>query len=313
MALQIVKPSDPILTENLVITIFGDPGVGKTSTAFTADSPLLLDFDRGAQRAYGRKDSVIIKEWADIADLMWSDLSAYKTLVIDTVGRCLETQAAQLIKDNPKNRRTNSAELSMQGYGALKGAFARWISQCRSLRKDVVILCHAKEDKDGDNTVLRLEAMGASKDEIMKVSDLLGYMAPGSNGSTLNFNPTEKHSGKNCAGFALLDVPHFADNPKWMAQVIAAAKDHLNSAQESMLEEKKKLTDLLAAVEVAKNAAELNEVYGQAQNLKTPQIVKAACGKKAKSLGLNVDKKNKKFIHPVPNTSPQHAEDTSNA
>jgi hypothetical protein len=63
MALKIVRSSDPIRVERLNLVIYGPPGVGKSSLAFTADTPLLLDFDQGAHRAANRKDIVRVAQW----------------------------------------------------------------------------------------------------------------------------------------------------------------------------------------------------------------------------------------------------------
>lgn len=45
MALRIISANEPMKVDQLVVTIYGQPGVGKTSLGFTAESPLLLDFD----------------------------------------------------------------------------------------------------------------------------------------------------------------------------------------------------------------------------------------------------------------------------
>src|SRR5690606_38238567 len=51
MALKITKASDPLTVEQLIVCIYGPPGLGKTTLGFSARKPLLLDFDRGAHRA----------------------------------------------------------------------------------------------------------------------------------------------------------------------------------------------------------------------------------------------------------------------
>jgi len=51
MALKIVSAADPIEVTQLRMMIYGQPGAWKSSVAFTADKPLMLDFDGGAQRS----------------------------------------------------------------------------------------------------------------------------------------------------------------------------------------------------------------------------------------------------------------------
>ena len=93
MPLKIVSAAEPLPVETLVVTVYAEPGVGKTTLAFTAKKPLLLDFDKGARRAANRKDSVQIDAWADVAGLDAETLSPYSTIVVDTVGRARRSGA----------------------------------------------------------------------------------------------------------------------------------------------------------------------------------------------------------------------------
>ena len=102
MALKIIKSSEPIRVDRLNVVIYGQPGCGKSSLAFTSDAPLMLDFDNGAYRAANRKDIVRVERWADITDLGESDLADYKTIIVDTAGRALDALSADIIKRNSK-------------------------------------------------------------------------------------------------------------------------------------------------------------------------------------------------------------------
>ena len=55
MALRITKSSEVIRVERLNTCLYSQPGSGKTTLAFSSESPLLLDFDKGAHRAANRK------------------------------------------------------------------------------------------------------------------------------------------------------------------------------------------------------------------------------------------------------------------
>lgn len=239
MALRITKSSDPIKVERLNVCIYGQPGAGKSSLAFTADSPLLLDFDNGAHRAANRKDIVRVSTWADVADLNADDLAPYKTVVVDTAGRALDILTADIIRRNPKAGRGGA--LTLQGYGTLKAEFVAWLKALNGYGKDVVLVAHMDEQRNGDDIIERLDVQGGSKGEIYKAADAMGRVAVKSGARTLNFNPTEAAFGKNPGQLDAQEIPHPDKSPEFLSSVIAAIKDRLNA----MTEEQAKAQELL--------------------------------------------------------------------
>lgn len=137
MALNIVTASQPLTIANLIVFIYGDPGVWKTSLAFTAKNPILFDFDKGAYRSANRKDTVQIQHWQEVANINPNDLDGYDTIIIDTAGRVLDLITEHL-KTDAKNIRRGSNELSMQGYGKLGSIFTNWLKSLRNMGKDIV-------------------------------------------------------------------------------------------------------------------------------------------------------------------------------
>src|SRR6185503_6826790 len=123
--------------------------------AYSTKDPLLLDFDNGAHRAANRRDTLQIGNWADVAELMANPdaLVPYSTVIPDTVGRCLDVMTADIIRETPKLG--PNGNLSQQGWGVLKNRFRTWTSSLRALGKDVLLIAHDKEDKDGDTRVIR--------------------------------------------------------------------------------------------------------------------------------------------------------------
>lgn len=257
MALKITKPSEPIATENMVVTLFGQPGIGKTSVAFSASRPLLFDFDGGSQRAVGRKDVVRVRSWADVASVEAEDVAGFDTIVIDTVGRALEFLSASIIANDPKLGR-KTGELSMQGYGALKTAFGQWLGRVRTFGKNVVLIAHEKEEKDGDNTIVRIDAMGSTRTEVIRLSDLVGFISADGKSGTLDFNPTDRHTGKNCVGFDVLRIPNLRQDPAWFAGIIAKALDAMNAKTEEQQKREAEFAALAAKIAGYTTAEEIN-------------------------------------------------------
>src|SRR6185295_18674109 len=122
MSLRIIRSTEPLTVEQLVLCVYSPPGIGKTSLAFTADKPLLLDFDGGAYRSGNRGDIVSANSWTDASGISAADLADYKTLIIDTAGRALDALTVDIIASDPKLRRRGGA-LTLQGYGELKSRF----------------------------------------------------------------------------------------------------------------------------------------------------------------------------------------------
>ena len=228
MPLKIVRAAEPMPIANIVLTVYAQPGLGKSTLGFTADKPLLLDFDKGAYRAAKRGDSVPVRSWADVQEMAAADLAEFNTVIVDTAGRALDSLAADIIAGNPKAGRGDGS-LSLQGFGTLKSRFAQWQGFLRSLNKDLVLICHLDEQKQGDETIERIDAQGASKNEIYKSSDAMCRIRlDGRDGRYLDFNPRAGGYGKNPAQLPQIPFPHPSQNPHFLADVIAQIKGSIN-------------------------------------------------------------------------------------
>lgn len=291
MALRITKAIEPIEVKNIVLCLYSPPGIGKTSTAFTADRVLLLDFDRGSYRARNRRDTVQVETWDDVTAITADDLKPYGAVAVDTAGRALDVLTAAIIKNNPKMGRGGA--LTLQGYGELKAHFVAWTKLIRSFGLDVVLLSHSDEQRDGDDVRERLDIQGGSKNEIYKAADVMGRLYLQGGKRILNFSPTDTAFGKNPAQLAPIDVPDFATAPDFLAGVIAQTKAALNKlstdqvkaagaldAWKEVIGQAATADDFTALIETAKQQGE--DVRDNAKKL----LVKAA-----KAKGFAFDKK----------------------
>ena len=120
------KPSELTVQPKIKMLVYGQAGIGKTTIALSAPSPLLFDFDNGVNRVnYAHiKDTVQIEKYTDMLDVINNeDLSSYETLVIDTGGKCLDKMAEYVISKNSKMGKANGS-LTLPGYGERKMEFA---------------------------------------------------------------------------------------------------------------------------------------------------------------------------------------------
>lgn len=291
--IKIIKQDDLIKIENIIITLYGQPGAGKTTLALSANKVILFDFDKGIQRAGLRGDSVQVSSWDDLANLTQDDLIDYDTIVIDTVGRMLEVLSLYLIKQNSKLGRA-TGELTLQGYGALGVAFKAWLNKIKSYGKDIVLIGHAKESTNNDQQIVRFDAVGSSKDEVLKCSDMLGFLEADNKNIKLNFNPTEKSLGKNCAGFDTLIIPSINDNNKFLAEIIQKTKDKINSLSEEQLAKQKELELFQENINSLIEADEFTE-YTKLDFVINNPLFAAIVKRKANELGYIYNKELKAY------------------
>jgi hypothetical protein len=185
----------------------------------------LLDADEGAYRAYGRKDSVPVRKWEDIAGIEKSDLEPYSTVILDTAGRALDKLTSDIIAGNPKLGRGGA--LTLQGYGELKARFIAWMKMVNGFGKDVVLLCHMDEQRRGDDIIERLDVQGGSKGEIYKSVDAMAKLYVEGKGYKLDFSPRENAYGKNPGQFPILDIP-YPMPADCLANIMQQIKERLN-------------------------------------------------------------------------------------
>ena len=291
--IKIVKPTEPLLVNNLIVAIYGQPGSGKTSLGFSAKNSLLLDFDGGVHLK-GRGDLVSVKNWSDIADLSAEDLAAYETIVIDTVGRLLEVLAIELGKKDIKIMKKDGA-LTIPGYGVLSATFRAWMNKIRSFNKHIVLLAHAKESTKGNITIIRPDIMGGSKDEICKIVDLLGYLSvKGDDSRILDFNPTEEFLGKNRGEVPAQNIPKLSVNKTFLGDLINDAINNMNSKSEEQIKYEQSFNHALELIDECIDAISINELL-LLDIVTSNKVLRAKLHEKALALGLIANVKTKQY------------------
>lgn len=293
--LKITKSTEAIEVKTLTACIYAPPGVGKTSMAFTAAKPLLLDFDKGAYRSQNRGDVVQVDKWSDVASITGDDLSPYSTLVVDTTGRALDALSADIIAANPKMGRGGA--LTLQGYGELKSKFVAWVKLVRSFGLDVVLIAHSDEQRNGDEMIERLDMQGGSKNEIYKVADLMGRIYLSGGKRTLNLSPTDTAFGKNPAQLAPLEVPNFATAPDFLASVIAQTKAALNKMSAEQTAVASALASWKAQIDECVTPEDFDNLIGPIKEADAAirDNVKRLLVKTAKAKGWTLDKSTGSF------------------
>ena len=279
----------------LTLLIYGFPGVGKTSLALTSAKPILLDFDGGSYRALHRDRApmVRIESWRDVKDLAPSDLHPYKTVVVDTVGSCLDSLALDLMSNDPRLGRAGS--LTLQGYGQLKSSFRSWLLLLHSAGLDVSLLAHTDEERSGENTVERIVAAGSSKNEVYRQSDLIGRVLATPTGRVLSCDPSETAHGKSCG----LDGP-VKINPEdsnTLADIISQVRAKFNQKSADQNKESKRLESVSEKVAGIETIEGYNKFLDELSTSNAKAADKRILNNAAKKAGLKYDKETKRFIY----------------
>lgn len=310
MALTITQPGQAKTVDTLRITIYGEPGVGKSSFGFTCKKPLLLDFDNGSYRSDFEQQGtrINIDSWDDIADLMRNRgdiLAAHDTIVIDTVSTCLDYLGAHLIKLNYKNGNGRGG-LSQLGYGALAVDFRGWISQLRLMGKSIIMIAQHVDKQEGDGTKKRPKAQGQSAAFVIEMSDYVGFAHIAGGHRVIGFKPTDDYYAKGQRGIELVQVPDYNTRRDFGAVLMADMLSQLNRSSERNAEAAAAVADWEATIQSWTSAADFQKAITVV--LALPQGIKeqvlAIVKKRREALGVSYDASTKTFIDPQAPTEP---------
>lgn len=202
---MILKPSEITANARVRMVLYGPPGHAKSTTALSAPNVLFIDADKGWRRIPAQfKTAVRIEPEAyqEILDDLSvpENLVGIETIVIDTGGQLLKFMKRWAIDKSDKNGKRDGA-LSIQGYGVVGQEFERFVDYIFNvLQKNVVVVFHSKEEKDGETTVHRLDVEGQTKNSIFKPMDLAGFMETRGGKIFVSFTPDERFYAKGTGG-----------------------------------------------------------------------------------------------------------------
>lgn len=250
--------------------VYGQPGVGKTSLALSAPKPLLIDFDNGLRRVAKQyqTDSVQIESYQNLLDILTKeDISAYETIIIDTLGKMIDRIGDWLAESNPKVKQADG-QLSMKGWGNVKNEFQRLLKLLESKNKSAIFIAHEKEEKVGDDVIKRPDVAGSSGKDIIKELDFMGYMSMKGGKRTIDLAPNEAYYAKNSLGLnSFLEYKPLTGVNNFLSEAIFDAYEEKMKQDEGL----RKIYDELIKnieeqIQEIKDVNELNEYYSNIYN-----------------------------------------------
>lgn len=178
--MEIENTENIVPDNNIVMILYGRGGVGKTTFAATADKPLIIDFENGTKFLGERGlqcDVIRMAEWftADDKKQLKELLPKYKTIVLDPIGDAMEKLIASHGLDSRKYRAPDGG-LTIAGWGEAKRQMKELIKWLRDAGKNVILIAHVAEVKDGEQVTYRIQIQTKLSDELPTMVDIISYM-----------------------------------------------------------------------------------------------------------------------------------------
>ena len=310
---MIQKPENMVpQAKKIRMLIAGYPGIGKSTLALSAPKPLHIDCDFGVDRVEPqyRADFIQPGSYQEILnDLQAANLTNYETLVFDTGGKLITLIGQWAIANDPKNGKRDGS-LSLPGYGVVGREFVRLMDYCfYQLKKHIVIIFHATEEKDGDNTRLRIKVEGQTKNNVWEPMDLGGFVEMQGNDRTIGFSNCERYFAKGTRGIhGIYKIPDLANHPNdfltWLFDQynqkseaeIAAAAEQKAKYEAAMA----KGREIIAGVKDAETANAAVAAMKEISHALTSEAeIRAEWSAKTKELSLAYDKATKSYVKGV--------------
>lgn len=309
---MIKKPAEMINTENKFrVLIAGYPGIGKTTLGLSAPKPLLIDVDFGINRTMAsvRKDYIQPESYEELLNDLKGDLSDYETIVIDTGGKLLDLMKAYVIKNDIKNAKKDGT-LSLQGYGAVGREFSRFMNYIYfDLRKHCVIIFHAVEEKQDEETKLRILVEGSTKNTVWQNVELGGFIEMRGNKKTIGFDNCERYFAKSSFGikgnYTIPELDGIQPND-FLTKLFEQANKDIQEESKVFEKERKQYQEVInkyIPIVESMTAENVNEVMDLIKNiddhiLTSEKEIKDHFAKKIKELNLlwNKDKQQYEIV-----------------
>ncbi len=268
-----IKANEALPERPVIVVIFGDAGIGKTSLANTCPNPYTIDFDKGISRASSRGDTLQPDNWEEVQEHeKKGTFKKYATLCIDTAKACLDDFLMNYVVNlDFKNKKNKQA-----AYGALGDEFKLFVNARRRDQADLLIIAHAKDKEDGDLTKKIPDVTGGSYQLLLRIADQIGYYTTRNNKRILQFEPTDYSIGKNVARLPIIEVPEDTD-PRYktfMADIFAQVKASIVKESDAQREATVKSEEFQAKISACDTPDCLTEILVAVNQL--PDYLKIA-------------------------------------
>lgn len=267
--MPIIRKNDVTPERPVIIVLYGQPGCGKTSCATTANNPILIDTDRGYDRAVQRIDTLEARNWQDI-DNEVETIKSYKTVIIDTAKAMLDDYLSTYAVEQNYKLKTNT----LKRFGQMADDFKMFVNTLRNGGSDIIFICHDKETAEGELIKHSPDCTGQSKDLLLRIADQVGYISKVNGKRTITFEPSDNFIGKNVAQINPTIIPESTDTEfsGFMDGIIKRVKSSIMSKSDAQNRAMEMLTELREMLAASMTLEDIEGLQEAAKDL--PQILK---------------------------------------
>jgi hypothetical protein len=328
-----ISKTESVEKLRFIATLFGEPGVGKTTLSFTAPKPLFFDFDRGVHRAAQniRPDYYQIENFGMFWDYLLDEyqtpdgpMSAkadiesegYETFILDTAGSMLDDfMAPWLMSKNPSY--SQGAGLSLRGWGAMKTMFNQLKARVQELGVNLLFIAHDKDE--GGESIRKVPSLsGGSADILKRASDMIMWIGVKGNKKVVSAEPSHLHIGKNIIGMPDLAVPHVSSEKylSFISDIFKAMEKKMLEQSDAQVKAREVLKGIFSQIEKAKKPTHFDAITKEIGEIKQPSLVAQVRKKmrqRLEEVNIVFDKKKKAFTWAqVDEPEPEHIEPEAN-
>jgi len=186
--MKVFNSLEPTEKPSILMVVYGEGGVGKTTFAATAPRPIIADCENGS-KYFGLRgietDVAMIDSWADMQEFLELALTdKYDTVVIDPIGELMEKLIRYMVTKADSKLVQKDGNPTMAGWGWLKQTMRTFLKVMRDSGKNIVIVAHVQEKDDEGRLVKRPMVATKLSEELVNLVDVVGYMTTVNDAST---------------------------------------------------------------------------------------------------------------------------------
>lgn len=186
--MKVFNSLEPTEKPSILMVVYGEGGVGKTTFAATAPRPIIADCENGS-KYFGLRgiesDVALIEKWDDMQEFMEIALTdKYDTVVIDPIGELMEKLIAYMRNKADSKFVQRDGNPTMADWGWLKSTMRNFLKTMRDSGKHIVIVAHVQEKDDEGRMIKRPMIATRLSEELVNLVDIVGYMTTANDNET---------------------------------------------------------------------------------------------------------------------------------